>query len=239
MSRFFIPPEQIHGERFVLSGSEARHAVRVLRKKAGDVIELFDGEDRSIQGRIESVTAEEICGVLMDQTVCSRRVPVEVTLYQALLKGPRWDWLIEKACEVGVHRVVPILTARTIVQPTKAEARERWTRIALAAAKQCGRGDVMEVLAPCPFGKAVEEWSKGCLALIPWEKEPSRTIRKACRDHGVSPVSLSIGPEGGWDTSEVEKARNHGAVPVSLGATLLRSETAGLVAAALVLAAYD
>src|ERR1035437_4759917 len=106
-SRFFIPPEQIHNDTFTLTGSEARHAAVVLRKNVGDVIDLFDGKNLSYQGRIETVTPDRIEGVLLSHQEAAHSTGPEVILYQSLIKGPKWDWLVEKACEVGATRLVP------------------------------------------------------------------------------------------------------------------------------------
>jgi len=235
MSRFFIPPEQIHNDIFVLAGSEARHAALVLRKKIGDTIELFDGKDLSYRGRIDSISSERVEGVILERQAQGRPCACELILYQALIKGPKWDWLVEKGCEIGVVKLVPLMTTRTIVKPSREAALERWKRIALAAAKQCGRPAVMEISEPKPFPEAIASLPKGCVALIPWEKEAEKTVRQALSSSPAA-VALFIGPEGGWDTQEVDLAVRHGVVPVTLGPTLLRSETAGLVAATLVLA---
>jgi 16S rRNA (uracil1498-N3)-methyltransferase len=142
---------------------------------------------------------------------------------------------VEKSSEIGVSRLVPLLTARTIIKPSKQEANERWKRIALAASKQCGRPDVMDVTAPKTLSESFKELPKDQLALIPWEKENATTIQQACQNRHPLSVQVFIGPEGGWESQEVELAVLHGAIPVRLGPTLLRSETAGLVAATLVL----
>jgi 16S rRNA (uracil1498-N3)-methyltransferase len=238
MARFFIPPDQIVGDRFTLTGSEARHAAVVLRKKVGDAIGLFDGKDLSFQGQIESVSASEIQGKIISQAPAKEPSRVQLTLGQALIKGSKWDWLVEKASEIGVARLVPLVTARTIVKPERDEARERWKRIALAAAKQCGRSDVMEIDPPKAFADIFGDMPPGGLCLIPSEKETLKTIKQALRIFDLPPpcpIFLLIGPEGGWESSEVELAVRHGAFAVRLGSTLLRSETAGLVAATLVL----
>jgi 16S rRNA (uracil1498-N3)-methyltransferase len=252
--RFHVPPEQIRGKGFVLLGSEARHAALVLRKKIGDTLDLFDGKDLSFHGRIDSVAPERIEGTILSQTQADHSSLVRLTLCQALIKGPRWDWLVEKACEIGVATLIPLLTARTVVKPSRAAALDRWKRIALAASKQCGRSDVMEITEPKPFAEVVNDLPKDGVALIPWEKEAIKTIHQAFQGHpsptpsplgegrgtseargeGSQPISLLIGPEGGWDSQEVESAIRHGVIPVHLGPTLLRSETAGLVAATLV-----
>src|SRR5437016_4211610 len=170
-SRFFVPPEQIHHNRFTLLGSEARHAAVVLRKQVGDAIDLFDGKDLSYQGRIESVSPERIEGVLLKEGTSSPASGIVLILYQALIKRPKWDWLVEKACEIGVSKIVPLQTTRTIVKPSKTGVPERWKRIALAAAKQSGRAKMMELGPSQVFAEALKNLPEGALGLIPWEKE--------------------------------------------------------------------
>jgi 16S rRNA (uracil1498-N3)-methyltransferase len=237
VSRFYLPPSSIQGTTFVLSGPEAHHAVHVLRKKVGDQIDLFDGQDAAYTGRIDQLDPQEIRGTLLQQ-VSAKALPVQVTLYQSLSRGSKWEWLLEKACEVGVSTVVPVFTRRTLIKLDAAQAEEkveRWNRIALAASKQCGRSDLMKVETPREFSTAITTLHKDQLALIPWEKEDSRSIAEACRSYKGKQVNLFIGPEGGWDPAEIELALSAQVIPVRLGPTLLRTETAGMIASALVL----
>jgi 16S rRNA (uracil1498-N3)-methyltransferase len=209
----------------------------VLRKDVGDEIELFDGQDGSYHGRIDRVSDDSIDGVLLERGA-GLPLPFSLTLCQGLLKGPKWDWLLEKACEVGVECVVPLLTARTIVQVDPggmADKVLRWNRIAMAASKQCGRSRVMTVAEPTPFDRWLEGLAPDGFFLIPWEKEGTRSMAEACKGRSVSAAQIFIGPEGGWEDAEVERARRQGAVPVRLGPTLLRSETAGIAASILLL----
>jgi 16S rRNA (uracil1498-N3)-methyltransferase len=237
MPRFFLPPSAIQNNRFVLSGSEAHHAAHVLRKKPGDLIDLFDGQNAAYKGRIESVDADRVEGTLLED-FRAEPWPVQLTLYQALSRSPKWDWLVEKVCEVGVSRLVPIATHRSLVKlPASQHGAKlaRWQRIALAAAKQSGRSQVMTVESPREFSAALAALEPQALSLIPYEKESERSIRDACQGYAGSQVNLFVGPEGGWDPEEVELARQRGVIPVRLGPTLLRTETAGIVASALVL----
>ena len=221
---------------FTLTGPEAHHALHVLRKKVGDELELFDGKDRAFVGRIDQIADETIAGKILE-TKASSPAAVEIWLYAALIKGPRWDWLLQKACEVGVDVLAPIETARTIVHLEGKETAgklERWNRIALEATKQCGRGTTMTVHQPQLFAAALKQIAPESLVLFPWEKENQKTIRDACRGFKGRRISLWIGPEGGWAPEEAEQAQASGAIPVTLGKNLLRSETAGIVASALV-----
>src|SRR5262249_20239835 len=116
LPRFLVSPDHLTDKTFTLTGSEARHAALVLRKKPGELIELFDGKDQALQGRIDAVSNQEVRGVIVArQAAMAKRMAL--TLCQGLLKGPKWEWLIEKACEIGVERLVPVISRRTVVQP--------------------------------------------------------------------------------------------------------------------------
>jgi 16S rRNA (uracil1498-N3)-methyltransferase len=262
MARFYIPPSAIRHPAFTLSGSEAHHAIHVLRLKSGDELDLFDGKDLSFRGRVDSVGAGEVHGTILEN-LPSKSLPVQLTLFQALTRGAKWEWLLEKACEVGVGQVVPVFTQRSLIKLDAGQAQEkvkRWNRIALSASKQSGRSDLMTVAEPVKLPAALGQLDKKAISLIPWEKEPEKTIHhamnaecgtrnkdvinkdnliphSACRIPHV--VNIFIGPEGGWDGQEIDAARRHGVIPVRLGPTLLRTETAGLIAATLVLREFE
>lgn len=199
----------------------------------GDEIHLFDGRDASFEGRIETIAPNRVEGVLLSEKQSGRDVSADIVLCQGLIKGARWDWLLEKACEIGVARVIPLLTRRTVVKATLRDAHklQRWANIALAASKQCGRSTVMTVDAPISFMDSWPLKPADVPAFIPWEKEETFDFGTVLGKRAW----LFVGPEGGWDSSEVEMARRCGARPVHLGPTLLRSETAGIVAATLLL----
>jgi 16S rRNA (uracil1498-N3)-methyltransferase len=237
MARFYLPPSALRGTTFILSGTEAHHALHVLRKKTGDEIDLFDGKDASYKGRIDSIDSQEIRGTILNNTAAPSCV-VELTLFQALTKATKWEWLLEKACEIGVSRVVPVMTRRSLIKLDPSGAQEkvkRWNRIALAASKQCGRANLMSVEVPEPFSSVIGRLSSEQLSLIPWEKETQRSIQSACAAYKGKQINVFIGPEGGWDAAEIDLAERSHVIPVRLGPTLLRTETAGLVAVTLVL----
>ncbi len=240
MPRFFVPPEQIHGERFTLTGSEAHHALHVLRVQSGDRIEIFDGRDSSFVGLVDRVAEDRLEGTL--KASAERRIqtisPIRITLVQSLIKGPKWDWLVEKASEIGVTALWPLAAARSVVKggaDPEGEKQSRWARIALSASKQCGRSDILTIRTPQTLVDILGQVPDGALSIIAWEKEDALSIKAACRSFAGHDIFLFIGPEGGWEAHEVDLAQKAKVVPVRLGATMLRAETAGLVAATLVL----
>lgn len=231
--RFLVSPGVLQGEEVVLPPSESRHAATVLRLRPGERVVVFDGRGEEAEVELTAVSPHAVAGRVVARRV-GVRPPVVITLVQGLPKGSKMDTIIRMGTEVGVARFIPVLTGRAVARPAAARA-ERWRRIAAAAAKQSGRSTLPQVDAPRPLEEVWPEVA-GSLILLPWEGERSRSLGQVLRAHaGVGAVTICIGPEGGWSKTEVRTAVAHGAHPVTLGPLLLRTETAGLAAAAMVL----
>jgi len=245
MPQFLVAPTDIHGERFILRGPEAFHVSRVMRCREGQTIEIFDGKGGRYSGLIERIQEDGTVEGRVVEVLHSpeRLAKVTLNLYLGLLKASRWDWAIEKATEVGVSMIVPVLTPRTVVQlrdEATPKKLERWKRILVSAAKQCGRPDVPELQEPRHFRDVVLEAARGGLTLVGWAKPGASVslheiLTKARQHKSSTTVNLFIGPEGGFSEDEAELAEMEGAHLFHLGCDTLRSETAALVASALVL----
>lgn len=223
-SHFFLPPGGAQGDRFHLTGSEASHIIRVLRHKAGDTLLFFDGKGARLEGTITEVLEDgSIKGTLKDAGSTPER-RLKLHLYPALIKGNRWDWLLEKAVELGAHSINPVITKRTVARPEGKP--ERWERLVTAAAKQCGRATLPAVAAPRSLPEAAA--SAPGLKLVAWEETPEARLPDLSE---AAEVSLFVGPEGGFDEAELKSS---GAVPFGLGSNILRAETAALAAIVLV-----
>lgn len=233
MDRFYVAPEAVQGEHVEL-GDELSHRLRhVLRLRAGDRVILFDGSGFEYEVALDGARGA---------TVVERRVgrpepKTRVILYQAVIKGDRFDWLLEKGTELGVARFVPLLAARRVVRPGsgRSERRERWLRIVTEAAEQCGRSRLPELDSPARLEEALG--TAAGLRLFLWEREEAvslrQTLRKAAGEAGqLNVASLFVGPEGGFTQEEADAAVAAGARRVSLGRRILRSETAGMAAVA-------
>lgn len=242
MPHFFVPPENVKAGRFVLAAEESRHLVRVLRKKAGDEVRLFDGVDRSFRGVLEDVSSERVSGrIVAELTPAS--APYVLRLFQGVPKGNTLEWIIEKATELGVSEIVPLHTLRSVARVPAARTPaklDRWEKIARAAAAQCGRADVPILSAPVEFNEALARFGTDELSLIAWEGEETKTLKSALSSAGqikrtpdgrMSAINVMIGAEGGFDPGEVERARARGVIPVTLGPRVLRTETAGIFVA--------
>ncbi len=224
ITRVFSDMPLAPGEALRLSGEEAHHVHKVLRGGPGDEIEIVDGEGRlfsaELTGDREAVVLEERTAGVEDEG--------SVTLYQAIPKGRHMDFVVEKATELGVGRIVPVATERGVVKLSRGDGKvERWRRVVLAAARQSLRLRVPEVGEPVSFAEAAREAGEGGVMLHAGPDLPPMEDVV-----GEGPLGLFVGPEGGWGDGELTLARDAGLRLASLGPFRLRSETAGVVAVA-------
>lgn len=242
MARFFVPEYEIKNNIAVITGPDVKHIARVLRLEPGDMIEICagEGQGREFTATIRDITNKDVTCEITGEKAGITEPPVRVILYQGLPKGEKMEFVIQKSVELGVSRVVPVLCERTVVKldDKRALARQiRWQRVAAEAAKQSRRTVVPEVAVPLPFRQVVQQINSDVLAVMPWEEEHIRGIRTVLKSKaaGHRSVAVFIGPEGGFSREETDLARARGVVPVSLGPRILRTETAGIVAVAIVL----
>jgi 16S rRNA (uracil1498-N3)-methyltransferase len=235
--RLHLPPDQITGERVVLQGEPHKYVSRVLRLAAGDGLTIFDGQGQEVEARIEATSPRSTMLVLGARRSVGRPATAPVTLIQAVSKGERMELVIQKATELGAGAIVPVWTARTVVQPGGDGRLRRWRTIAQEAARQCGRADVPAVADPLPLSAALgAEAPAGTRKLLLWEASTGAPLRRALAGHEAA-VHLLVGAEGGFTPEEAAAAQSAGFQAVGLGPRILRTETAALVALALVQAA--
>ncbi|MBQ8080452.1 MAG: 16S rRNA (uracil(1498)-N(3))-methyltransferase [Clostridia bacterium] len=236
MHRFFA--ERAEGATAHLSPDEAKHAVRVLRLKPGDPIQVV-WQEQLYAARL--LTAGETATAELLQALPSPEPRTRVTLYQGLPKGDKMDFIAQKVTEAGVHAVVPVAMERCVARYTEkdgARKAERWQRIALEAAKQSGRTHIPRIETPISAGQLPDRLARHPLILVPWEEERTLPLKDALSAHpDARDVAVVIGPEGGMSAEELAPLRAIGAVPVTLGPRIFRTETAGL--AALIMLLYE
>lgn len=225
MRRLFLPPAQLEAPLVRLTAEQARYLTAVLRLRAGDLLEIFDGLGGRFAAELESADS-----VRVGARVAEEARALDVVLAQGLAKGEKMDLVVQKATELGVSRIVPLVAERSVVKLSAergASRTERFRRIAQEAARQCGRADVPAIDEPQPL-EAVLQTDRLCLLL-----DPAQPLRLSAAARGVSRLLLAIGPEGGFSPREVDLSQRAGALTVGLGPLVLRTETAGLAALAL------
>lgn len=228
--RFFIAPEQVRGGRITVAGEDARHITAVLRMRPGDELVLCDGQGTEYRARIATAGKKEVVADILG-TVRRERAGPRIVLGQGLPKADKMDWIAQKTTELGVSSIVPLVTERTIVRIRDEEKRiGRWRKIAREAAMQSDRPDIPAVEAICRFKDFLRtpHSEPRTLLLLPWEESttPIREILRAQTD--VRDITVLIGPEGGFSSSEAELAKGKGFHAVSLGPNILRTETAAI-----------
>lgn len=234
MPVFFITDDQIQNGLATITGPLLDHLRDSLRVRVGETITVTDQHRHRYVIEVQHIDRKHIRGrVQQTQSSPLPRSPV-LALGQALLKSDRMDWLIQKATELGVGRIVPLMTARTVIRPRQdriASQQERWQRIALEAAQQAERWDVPVIQASCDATAFFESQASRGLNLILSERGTGCSLRSVELPSGFqSTVSLAIGPEGGWTGDELERASAAKFLPVTLGERILRAETAALAA---------
>ena len=236
MPRVLIPPGALQGDTAIVTDPrELHHLLHVLRVKPGDRLECFDGAGRRAWGRVSRCTAKELV-VALERIGQEPATDLHVTLAHALIKPDRFDWAVQKATELGVNRIVPLITQRTTVRlPADGADRKvaRWERIVREAAKQCGCATLPLVESPQRFADFASGLDTGGAALLATLEAPTTPIAEALEPLGRQ-LTLLIGPEGDFTREEVLLGQRHGAKPVSLGVQTLRSETAAVAALAMV-----
>ncbi len=232
MHHFFIEPSQIKDGVIRVDGADVNHIKNVLRMKQGEQAVFSDGTLMQYLSILEST--EPMQFRILDLFKEGRELPSRICLFQGIPKGDKMELVIQKATELGASDIFPVSTCRTVVRldAKKAEKKTaRWNEIARASAKQCGRSRIPQVHGVRSFGQALLSAGELDVLLIPYERaERMEDTRQAVEQilPGQS-VGIFIGPEGGFEESEVEQAVSKGAVPITLGKRILRTETAGLV----------
>jgi 16S rRNA (uracil1498-N3)-methyltransferase len=228
--RFFISPDQASGPSITITGEDVRHIATVLRMKPGDELLLCDGQGAEYAARITRIDRSMVSTEVLTRT--SRSIPSpRVTLAQGLPKADKMDLIMQKATELGVAAVVPLVTERTVLKLKDEEKRvARWQKICREAAMQSSRPDIPrvgKVLSLIDFLRTLHSGPR-TLLLLPWE-EGTLPIRNVLRDRpGAGHITVLIGPEGGISLNEATAARDAGFHAVSLGQNILRTETAAI-----------
>lgn len=232
MTRFFVEPEELTSEQVRLTGENFQHA-RVLRLKQEEKLLLCDGEGREALCAVREVGASEMELEVLERRESAAEARVRVSVYMAFPKADKLEHVIQKATELGTYEIVAFPSGRCVSRPDEKSLRkklERWQKIAASAAEQSGRGRIPQVLTLGSYREALERAKHADKALLFYENEHAVTLRMALESSPFETVSLMTGPEGGLEELEVEQARAAGLQVCTLGARILRCETAPLCA---------
>lgn len=251
MHRFFIAPELVKEMGVYLSlPKELAHQIRdVLRLNLGERLILLDNQGDEILATVEASSRAGVIVQLLERHTGKQPSPIRVILCQALMKSSRFEWVLEKGSELGVSAFAPVICRRSTagLEDPGAAKLQRWQRIIQEATEQCGRTTIPELLPISSLAQALNTIPAGALAIMPWEEAQGRSLRDVLsgvrmRVAGVvipQTVLLFIGPEGGLTADEVAQARKYGVQVVTLGARILRAETAALACVANVMYALE
>jgi 16S rRNA (uracil1498-N3)-methyltransferase len=245
MPRFFVTSTQIDGGVVTILGDDARHISRALRMAAGEHITVCDMARNEYDCELCEFLPDRVLARVLSAQPCATEPPVHITLFQALPKGDKLDTVIQKAVECGVARIRPFESERCVVRCKKeseGHKTERRVRIALEAAKQCGRGILPEVLPTCSFEQMLEAAADCDAVLFCYEGEGTRPIGQLLASLSLKPgarIAVVVGSEGGFSVPEAERAAACGFCMTGLGPRILRTETAPLFALACIACALE
>ena len=235
MYHFFVTPEQVKENRIQIIGSDVNHIKNVLRMKVGEALQISDGDNRKYLCEILSLTADEIWVSIKEEQQADTELPSKIYLFQGLPKGDKMELIVQKAVELGVQEIIPVETKRAVVKLDAKKAQkkvERWNSIAEGGAKQSGRNVLPTVKEVLSYKEALQYAKELDIVLLPYElaegmEHTKQVMETICPGQSVG---IFIGPEGGFETEEVELAVEQGAKVITLGKRILRTETAGLTA---------
>lgn len=239
MTRLFVDEVLSDRGTLELNEEDSHYISQVLRMRTGEEITVVDGKGLEYRCSVSEIGKKKVILDVGEGRDNSSEPPFKVTLFQSVSKGERMDLTIQKATELGVYEIVPVLSERCVVKldkDTKGKI-DRWQKIALEASRQSGRGIVPTVTSPMSFSDAIDKIKSYDLALFPWEEETEKGLKSALREFKGERIALFVGPEGGYEQKEADDAVSKGALRVTLGPRILRTETAG--AAVLAMIVYE
>ena len=233
MQRFFVTPDQVGEDKIRIQGSDVNHMKNVLRMRPGEEVMVSDGNNRQYRCRVEDYPEGEAVLAILEAGLVDTELPSRIYLFQGLPKQEKMELIVQKAVELGVCQVIPVQTRRCVVKLDAKKAAkkvQRWQQIAESAAKQAGRGYIPAVSEVMTFQEALAFSETLDIRLIPYELADGMEGTRKILD-GIRPgqsVGIFIGPEGGFEKEEVSRAVEAGAMPITLGKRILRTETAGI-----------
>ncbi|MDO8282320.1 MAG: 16S rRNA (uracil(1498)-N(3))-methyltransferase [Thermodesulfovibrionia bacterium] len=238
MARIFLPPEQLLSKEIIITGENARYLSLVLRAKPGEFITILNGNGKRYICKIITVHKKAITVENIKEELYSSESPISITLIQGLPKGDKMDHIIQKSTELGVNKIVPLITERSQIRTS--DKVSRWRKIALSASQQSGREIVPEIIEPIDFNKLCDTQPNtaediGSLKLLFSESLEERNLKQVLNNcHKIKNITILVGPEGGFSKQEISIVVAKGFTEVSLGPRTLRTETSPITAISII-----
>ncbi|MBP3360023.1 MAG: 16S rRNA (uracil(1498)-N(3))-methyltransferase [Clostridia bacterium] len=231
MPKFFVEPSKVRDGKIIIDTEDVKHITRVLRMDTGSKLTVCDTCGFDYLAEVSSVSEKAVICTVLEKEKSDSEPKVQITLYQALPKGTKMEYIIQKTTELGIYRIVPVMMSRCVSKINSRGDGEkkaaRWQKIAESAAKQSGRGIIPEVCPPVSFAEALGSLKSAELAFAPYECEAENGLKGLIHGAAYEKAAFIIGPEGGFDPAEAELLKKSGIATVTLGKRILRTETAG------------
>jgi 16S rRNA (uracil1498-N3)-methyltransferase len=240
MDRFFVDKKNINLENntCIIEGEDVKHISKVLRCRIGEELEVCDNNNNEYICEITNIDKNQVELNILEKVDIQRESDLKIKVYQGLPKGPKMEMILQKLTEVGVDEIILVQTKRTVVKvDDKKEDKklERWERIIYEAAKQSKRGKIPSLRGVLTFKEALADMKENDFNIAPYENEKTKSIKQAIKGVNINNIGIFVGPEGGFEETEIEAIEEIGGQSVSLGPRILRTETASLVASSIVL----
>jgi 16S rRNA (uracil1498-N3)-methyltransferase len=240
MDRFFVEKKNVNLENntCIIEGEDVKHISKVLRCRIGEELEVCDNDNNEYICEINNIDKSQVELNILERVDIKRESDLKIKLYQGLPKGPKMEMILQKLTEVGVDEIILVQTKRTVVKvDDKKEDKkiERWERIIYEAAKQSKRGKIPKLRGILSFKEALADMKENDFNIAPYENERTKSIKQAIKDIDINNIGIFVGPEGGFEDTEIQAIEEIGGQSVSLGPRILRTETASLVASSIVL----
>ncbi|MGL5752878.1 MAG: 16S rRNA (uracil(1498)-N(3))-methyltransferase [Paraclostridium sp.] len=240
MDRFFVDKKNINLENntCIIEGEDVKHISKVLRCRIGEELEVCNNDNHEYICEITDIDKLQVILNIVEKVDIQRESDLKIKVYQGLPKGPKMEMILQKLTEVGVDEIILVQTKRTVVKvDDKKEDKkiERWERIIYEAAKQSKRGKIPTLRGVLTFKEALADMKENDFNIAPYENERTKSIKQAIKGVDINNIGIFVGPEGGFEETEIEAIEEIGGQSVSLGPRILRTETASLVASSIVL----
>lgn len=240
MDRFFVGKNNINLENktCIIEGEDVKHISKVLRCRIGEELEICDNDNNEYICEITNIDKSQVELNIVEVVDIERESDLKIKVYQGLPKGPKMEMILQKLTEVGVDEIILVQTKRTVVKvDDKKEDKkiERWERIIYEAAKQSKRGKIPKLRGVLSFKEALADMKENDFNIAPYENERTKSIKQAIKGVDIKNIGIFVGPEGGFEDTEIKAIEEIGGQSVSLGPRILRTETASLVASSIVL----